>query len=758
MAEEEVIILEEEEQKTPPPKKRNLLLIAIAAISFIIILLGATILYLLYKKKESPKKNDTQIEKIVKKIEKKEKIAPISSYKLENMVKKANYLYTHGKKREALKLYETISLYNESISNYNIGVALMKEKKYKEAIEAFKKAIEANENICVSYINSAVCALKLNKKKDFKLYLKKAKSYLSKETKSPLYSYYLSLINYYQNNYIESLVSLSHPTSSFYQDEQNYITSKIASFLNSNLLAIDSLEKIKNMDTKFALGLLYARIKEYDIALKHLQNALNNGYDRLKAKTAISLIYNKKGELESSGKLLKELYKKYEEKLDNIYPIEVKLKRSLFDVKKAQEDFKNSLFLDKEMIAGILFYFTPYKVFDVKESIKRIKKGSVSLYVDKIKPAISYLKTSSTISKVNLALSQGIKEAIDKNIYKANQIFKKYLKIYPKHSALHFNLALTYAQIGDYIKALKHFKRSYHLNAKNYLAGLYAAIIENILNKDNKMIISIIKEDITEDEEIDKSKKHFLFTLASLASNLSSSLLDWLEEESGKNPLYISLSVIISNKLKKYEKYKEEAKKLHEILPKDLIASLLYMDSKYRNEDIKSYAKDIQNEILKRDFNSGSFEGGYYIARILYTKMLQISGLLNHEKVRLENKIVQTQKSPIGLLQSIAYIYLYANDFEKSYTIYNELIDTFKQQDDKTLFFAAVASIAANHHSNAVALLELAKLTNPYNFESRYALGLLYQEIKNFQAASIQYNKIGDIGFQSKYFTFDIKN
>ncbi len=773
MAEEEVIILEEEEDKKeereeekeqkddspppPPPKKRlNPLIILIIIISVLLIFLGVFLIYLFLNKEKPQKNEDTIVKEIVKKIEKKEKIPNLEPSQLEEMIKKANYLYTHGNKKEALKIYESVSLYNEAISNYNIGVALMKEKKYKEAIEYFKNSIANRENVCVSYLNSAVCALHLKNREDFQKYIKKAKAALPQEINAPLYSYYMALINYYEQNYIESLIPLNHPTSKFYKDRQNYLKSKIEAFLNNDLAAIDALERVKRYETYFALGLLYARIGDYDIALNNLQTALNEGGDELRIKTAISIIYNKTGELESSSKLLKELYKKYGEKLNPIYPIKVKLKESLFDIQKAQEDFKHNLFLDKEKAAGVLFYFTPYKVFDAKQTINAIKKGGVSIFVDEINPAIKYLKTSSTISKVNLAISEGIKAAIDKDIYKANEIFKRYLKLYPKHSVLHFNLALTYAQIGNYIDALKHFKRSYHLNSKNYLAGLYAALIENILHKDNRMIINIIKEDI-EQSEMDKDKKHFLFTLASLASNLSSSLLDWLYIKDSKNPLYNALGIIISNKLKKEEEYKKFAKNLYKTLPTDLMANLFYMDSKFRNEDIKSYARDIQDTIIRPKFSLESYEGGYYIAKILYTKMLQISGLLNHEKERLKRKIVQTSKSPIGLLQTIAYLYIYTNDFEESYTIYNELIDTFKQQDSKTLFFASVASIAADHHANAIALLELAKLTNPYNYESRYALGLLYQEIKNFEAASIQYAKIGDIGFKSEYFTFDIK-
>jgi hypothetical protein len=46
-------------------------------------------------------------------------------------------------------------------------------------------------------------------------------------------------------------------------------------------------------------------------------------------------------------------------------------------------------------------------------------------------------------------------------------------------------------------------------------------------------------------------------------------------------------------------------------------------------------------------------------------------------------------------------------------------------------------------------------MKNPEFAESRYALGLLYMEIKNNKGATIQFGRIPD-NFTSNYFTFDI--
>ncbi len=776
MAEEEIVILEEEEKKEAQEKKeqeiekkeeeekeekkRSLdkkLLLIILALTLLIALLIVFLLFLAYERKKDKKPSQTPVSQIVKKIENKEKNASISVSALEEMIKKANYLYTHGNKKEALKIYENISLYNESISDYNIGVGLMKEKKYKEALKYFQKAAENGDNECASYINGAVCALKLKDSAAFKDFLKKAKEFLPKEVHSPLYSHYMATIHYYMDNYIESLIPLNHPSSDFYKDRENYLSSKIETYLGNDLKAIDYLERVKKIDTEFTLALLYARVKEYDIAAKKLLNLIEERKgDEKKIKTALALIENKRGNFEDSSKLLKELYKKYKSQIENIYPIKVFLKKSLFDVKEAQKEFQEKLFFKPANVLNLLFYYTPYKVFNARQTLSYIKKGGISLFIDETKSALNYLKTSSTISKVNLAISKGIKEALNRNIYKANATFKKLLNDYPKHSVLHFDLALTYAQIGDFSNALKHFQKSYHLNNKNYLAGVYAALLKNLFKEENKILVSILKEDIEEDESLKEREKHFLFTLISLAANFSSSLLDWLEEEP-ETPLQKALSVIVSHKLKKYDEYKKFSKELHNTLPKDLIAEILYIDSVNRGKNIQEYAKSVQDRFLKPDADLSTFFNGYFISKIFFTKISQISGLLNHVRMLLKEKIIKSDNDPTGILQTLSYVDIYTNDFEEAYVIYNELIDTHKQQDTNTLFFAAVASIAAKHHANAIALLELAKLTDPANFESRYALGLLYQEAKNFEAASIQYSKIGNSGFKSDYFDFGIK-
>ncbi|EAK0827674.1 hypothetical protein A0Y55_00055 [Campylobacter lari] len=116
-----------------------------------------------------------------------------------------------------------------------------------------------------------------------------------------------------------------------------------------------------------------------------------------------------------------------------------------------------------------------------------------------------------------------------------------------------------------------------------------------------------------------------------------------------------------------------------------------------------------------------------------------------------------SNKNSIGLIFALAYVDIFAKEYQEAYTLYNILIDDYKIKDAQTLFLAAVAAIGSNNPNSAIALLELAKLENEETLEARLALGLLYHEVQNLEPAMFQYEKVGN-NFESKFFTFDIKN
>ena len=107
---------------------------------------------------------------------------------------------------------------------------------------------------------------------------------------------------------------------------------------------------------------------------------------------------------------------------------------------------------------------------------------------------------------------------------------------------------------------------------------------------------------------------------------------------------------------------------------------------------------------------------------------------------------------------ALAYIDLFTNRHDEAFEIYNYLVHTKKEQDAYTLFLAAVASIGSNRPQNAVAYLELAKLTNPTDPGNKIALGFLYHELGNIPAAVAQYTSVGNTDYKSRFFTFHLAN
>ena len=684
-------------------------------------------------------------EKTVKKIE---------PTQLENMIAKANYLYTSGSKQEALVLYEKIAHYSEAISLYNLGVAQLKDKQYSTAFDTFKRAIRNNEKICVSAINAAVCALHLEDQKSFEYYIDLAYAYLPYELKSPLYSFYYALINYYKHNYYEALSALSNPTSQEYAKIQNNLLSRINALHNNNYAAIEAMENVQNDNNSFSLGLLYARVGDLTLAIKHLEDAILKNIQPIKAQVALGLINLKAGRIQNASKEINNVTDMFGEDVYKPYPIKVKLKDSLFDTQKAQNRYRNITSKSKLVQYQKLFYFSPYKVFNADQTISYIRKGNANIYIDNVDSAQEYLQRGVSTSGVNKGITVAIKKALNFRIREANELLKELAKKQPKHSILHYNLALTYAQLGDMQSAHTHFLRSYHLDAKNYLSGIYALMSAQLIYKENKKMNSFLTEAIAHEEESEEI--HFYKTLLHISQSNYFGSNDWLERDYKERPIYLAMDVIIGSYLQNNSLAQKAAKRLTLLLPQDILPHLMHIDTHLNTLSDKEYAYEALNYLNEQNFTYEDLYYGPQITRYLYTQQSLITGRLFYLTEQLKEKLAETTEYTHEIVDALALASLYNQKYEESYTLYNHLIDTLKVRDARTLFLGAVASTAANHPENAIALLELSKLKDSEFLESRYALGLLYLQVKNNKGAAIQLSRIEENSFNSEFFNFDI--
>jgi Flp pilus assembly protein TadD len=747
--EEEIIIEEDDKDNNEnensdeieeKQKKKKLFLILIAILITVIIFLLILLLVVVIKKKKETQNNipNEEINKITKKLKQKH----IQKSTIDEFVKKANILFAKGEHQRALNLLNKLSIFSESLSNYNLGVIQIKEKNYKKAIEYFNKAIANEDNRCISAINAAYCALKLKDKKRFNYYSHLAELYLPQTTTLKGYPYYYALVHYYLGEEFESLAGLDKSKS--YPEKTKRLKTAIYNLYDDPYHAID------NTKDDFILGISYARIGEYSLAKPHLQKA-SLTYP-LKAGVALALVELKLKEYKNASNNLQNA----KNKNNVVYPIKVSLKPEIFDIQSAQQKFKDEPFSKDDWI-NIIFYYAPYKVFDITQTIQFLQKGSFGIAVDNISGANKYLKKSSTISNLNLKMSEGIKEALNYHIVIANKIFANLAKKYKYHSILHYDLALTYANLKDYKNAYIHFLRAYHLDSHNYLAGIFSIITGKKIGIKQKHL-DIIQSQLNADIDFSNPKNKKYSALLSFIINNYSDSLSFVQSNPKNTKFNLAIELATLYELGEKNYFTQKATILKTIAPKDVIANLLYFYATHNVDKIKKFALDYQ-QIFQTSLNNWNLNSVYYgplIAGELYIKFAKLSGQLAKLRDKLQNQVLSTSNDLTPLLKNLAFVELFSGNTEESYTLFNDLIDNKHQNDSKTLFYGAVASIAANHHANAIALLALAKAKNKQNYEARYGLGLLYHEAKNLRGATVQYSKI-PTGFKSEFFDFEIQ-
>ena len=747
--EEEEAEVHKEEQEAQQNKKRLLIFGVIVIV--LVLLITALIIVLIVKSKHEKKISTLSTSTIEKQLQKRKTIEPS---KLEHLIAKANYLYTNGQKEEALKIYEYIAQYSEAISQYNLGVARLKSKQYKAALQSFNNAIANGEKRCVSALNAAVCALHLGKKEEFGYYIDLAEAYLPYEYNAPLYPYYYALIKYYKRHYFEALVSLIKTDSKEYLQKKSKLETKLFALFNDDNHALEAIENIKDEENAYGKALLYARAGDLLLAQTNFKTALSRGKSYQNALLGLTYTQLKLGRIKDAATNMKELNDNYIDIYEK-YPITAFIQKSIFDPLSLQNRYRESFLKDEYLLFSEFFYFSPYKIFNADQTINYIRKGNATAYIDSVDNAENFLQKSAATSKVNKGIATSIRLALHFRIREANAILTKLVAIQPKHSILHYNLALTYAQLGDMHNAYKHFIWSYHLDAKNYLPGIYAYMASKLIHKEDKKLLATLKESLALEDE--NEKIDFYKHLLHVAQGQYIASIDWLDKTYKTKPIYLILTNIIAMQLKKRDAALQAAKKLVDLLPKEILPHLIYINTKFAKYPKPLYAKETSKYLSTHPFSYIDLYHGAEITRDLITKVHLITGKTFELTKTLKHYLdTTTDPNTVDTQLSLAYALFYDQKFEESYVLYNQIIDEEKIRDTRTLFLASLAAIEASHHANAIALLELSKLKDKNNRESRYALGLLYLEINNPRGAQIEFANINSNNFHSQYFNFDI--
>jgi tetratricopeptide (TPR) repeat protein len=758
---EEVVIIEEGSDETATEtteqpqeevvdesggKKKKLLIIGGAVL---VVLIAAGVGgFLIYKKKHH------EAAPVEHKEKKEAQEEPRDTTELEEMIRKATALYSEGEKEKALEIFEQVAQYSESVSQYNLGVAKMKEENFQAALGHFEKALANKEHQCPSALNGAICALKLCDQGKFYNYLKVAKDHLPEEIDSPLYSTYYTLIHYYQTSYFEAMASLKRPTSPYMPEQSNNIKGRISYLFGDIDQTIAILKKEKSPVNELPIGLLYAQKDMYDEAINHLDKASKLNQDANLTLSALALVNLKAGYYANGAKALTEFQRLSKEPQPFTYPIRVTLKPSLFNIDAAQKVFKNDLFRDNRSQYSLLFYFAPYKVFDANQAITDIRKGQVGIMKEETDLAAGYLAKSSLTSKSNSDILKAIRLALSQRLHEAKKVLEKAVTLTPRHAVAQYNLGLVDAQLGNYEMAYKHFIRAYNLDTKNMEAGIFAIMTGKLIGNDPGRTINMIKSDLFAKTN---SSTTYAQTVALLyfAEGNYAATTSWIEKGTQATPLGEVLRVLACNPdTEELKSGVNGAKKLAELLPDDMMASFVSLYYQHYREPVKQVASLGQNLFNRKVLDWRSLYYGSPFVKETMINFAFVTGMLPRVEEKLTSQLSLEKEDKVAIALTLARTEIYLKHFSRADAIYRQLIQNKLVNDTENYFLAAVATLGNGNSSDAIGFLNLAKMIDPKQSETRYALALLYLEAGNTAVAIKSLQNIENSSFKSKYFDF----
>lgn len=673
---------------------------------------------------------------------------------LSTLIRRANILYNDGRVDEALEIFGNVALYSQSLAYYNLGVIQIKEGQFKDAISIFEKAIEGGD-VALSSINAAYSALKIGDMNNFRHFLKLTDLTLIDSINTPFYSYLYGLVSYYKNQYFESLSPFLHPNSSNYLAQSNAMASEIFLMLGDDYNALEYLKKDASTQNALALGMLYARNGDYIHAKEKIQEYLHAFPNDLEALSALELVELKLGNFQESTLILQALEEK---KKKPFFNLKVGLNSDLFNIHLAQKDFWDRRFeRSKSLQYKILFYYAPYRVFDSQKVFQYLAEGGFDVRTGSIDEAKDSYARGRIASRINRDIAMGLKEIYAGDLRKALKIFLKNAETYSQDSILFYNVGLLYAQLGDFEKAYNYFSKAYYLNSKDLLSGIFAVMTGKLIYQNTSRIADSIADDFSKTTEFENEEERiFLGQLFHYANTEKIENLQLIQENAFK-PIHYALEVIFSIERNNYNQVDDLFLKLKTQYADDLVTNMLYQVVKNFGADLKEMSLDFSNLFRKGNFsNMHSLYYGGSLCRELYVYLAFVTGNLSYAIGHLEGRLISEEDSLIGTMQALGLSYIYNQEFEKAFGVYNTLIDNLGEKDARTKFLGAVAAIGAGHYNNAVALLQISKLESIATLESRYALALLYQQTGNLRSAIGLFQSIADKGFTSEFFDFSI--
>lgn len=684
-------------------------------------------------------------------------VVPIDNKELNGMIQKADMLYANGNVLEALNVYDKIANFSQSLASYNLGVVRLRQKEYQAALKSFEQSIDMGEDVSLNAFNAAISARYMNDKKTYEYYLNLAAKELTKENQEAFYSYLYALIQFYNQNYFATLSALAHPNSDAFVSKSDDLLVKTFLIFNDYENAINILEKDAAKDYK-TLGLLYARMGDYLKARQYLLRYTNKNPEDHEAQMALQIVFLKMRDYASAAKGLEPFLEKKEvqKQVLDTYPIKVVLHPKLFDVNLAQEIFVKSILEPQDLaVYKILFYYAPFKVFNIRDALGKLNQGGI-LSSKNIQATEEKVIEGQTVAHIDKNIAEALIYVNQKKLRKALKVLESVLEKNPNHSILHYNAGLLYAQMENYAQAYKHFMKAYHLNTKELDSAMYAIVASYFLGKDATRMQNDITKKFEELVTDNPEKRKFLLAFFGYLNNNIADEMLWINQAKDQKSVYYALKAAYAIRSKNQKALVDSFAALKQIYKDDFITDIFYAVAQDFNSNFKQTVLKLHNQLTKKIVNLDSVFYGPALAREFYAYIGYITGSLQNQENVLQEKLTSTLEDTNGILQALALVNIYQHKFEQAYDLYNILINKLNEADAHTQFLAAVAAMGIDDKNNATLLLQLSKMESDSEFEARLVLGMLYQQEGNLQSAITHYNMLVGKTFDTNFFDFEI--
>jgi hypothetical protein len=599
----------------------------------------------------------------------------------------------------------------ELLIKFNTAVLYLQQKKYRHAIQLFKQSSKLLK--IPSYLNIGIAYYKLNSKKNAYLYLKKIFDF--KDLKyNDRYSYFSSAFYLYlitnQEKYINEITKVSAKAKRMTEQEKLLVVDTLI-LQKKYKYALDMALKIKNISS-LKVALLAIKLRDYSKAKYYLKKAkIEAKGDKSTNQVLWFQLFRdlKANDLTNVLETVRKI-----EKRKNFFHTNQELKLELF--------FNKEKYTPKEYLKKItkptfnrkldmLYYFTPfifedYDALGTQETKTFIIKNQNSIY------------DLNTMVEYNSDFLKIIKLDPIKRVQKLQDRMKDR---YDMKAYEYYNLGLAYAQIYDYLKAYKNFKKAYNLDLGNKLYSVMTFLTLKRLNiYEDKLFKERLKSNIIANSGTFK----FLGLYAYKIFEDPSVKLNKKDLTAKQKKSIFFRGLYFINNLK--SKGIRTTEPLLVEFSKDPLVKMLSMIAKKPNENRYLYIARLQDEIPKKYNNN--FLHGSLIITDFYMDTLRALGLFDITDFNIQGDI-----SP-SYLRTYAIVNLYKDKPEQTIRVVKLLQKKYNLDSVDSFYILAAGMLCSGQKDLAYGILTQLDLMYS-DFDARFLAGVRLLQEKKFNTA-----------------------